>query len=186
MIESLIVTLPPIMFLIVLFGGGHLFRRRDIDMDGEAPIDRRLFYCSKYSIVLLWAAMVVQSWGINLSLVKVTELPRWISLGLWALGFMLLFGGRFGMGESFRIGSPRENTGLKVYGLFRISRNPMYLGVYATIAASILYTLNPVSLAIGFFVIAVHHKIVLAEEQYLLKTFGDVYFNYCRRVRRYL
>jgi hypothetical protein len=54
MIEFLAVTLFPMLFLIVLFGGGELFRRRNINMDGEPPIDRTLFFMSKYSILILW------------------------------------------------------------------------------------------------------------------------------------
>src|SRR5512136_1875056 len=101
MIEPVLVTLLPVLFLILLFGGGQLFRRRNIDMDGEAPIGRRLFYGSKYSIVLLWGAMVLQSWNINLSFIKGPRLLKWISLCLWASGFALLFIGRFGLGNSF-------------------------------------------------------------------------------------
>ena len=186
MIESLLVTLLPVGFLIVLFGGGELFRRKNIDMDGDPPIHKMFFLSSKYLIILLWAAMVVHSWGINLSLTKVPELSKWMALFLWASGFMLLFVGRFGLGRSFRIGSPKERTNLNVDGLFRFSRNPMYLGVYATLLASVLYTLNPLLFVIGIFVAAVHHKIVLAEERYLRTTFGEQYTEYCHRVRRYL
>jgi protein-S-isoprenylcysteine O-methyltransferase Ste14 len=186
MIESLSVTLLPMAFLIVLFGGGALFRRRNIDMDGEPPIDKRLFYISKYAILLLWAGMVLQSWGVDLSFITAPGSVRLVALSLWASGFMLLFIGRLGLGESFRIGSPREQTRLHVNGLFRISRNPMYLGVYGTLLASVLYTLNPFLFFIGIFVAAVHHKIVLAEEQHLKKVFGEQYAQYCRRVRRYL
>ena len=186
MIEPLVVTLFPAVFLIALFGVRELFRRRNIDMDGEAPIDRKLLYASKYSIPILWGAMVLQSWGIDLSFIKVAVSLKWVSLSLWFLGFILLFAGRFGLGDSFRIGSPMETTSLKVNGLFRLSRNPMYLGVYSTIIASVLYTLNPVVLVIGAFVIVVHHKIVLAEEQHLQKMFGEEYADYRRRVRRYL
>jgi protein-S-isoprenylcysteine O-methyltransferase Ste14 len=62
----------------------------------------------------------------------------------------------------------------------------MYLGVYITILASIVYTLNPIFLAIGIFIVFVHHRIVLAEEQYLLNAFGEEYKEYCARVRRYI
>lgn len=186
MVESLAVTLPPILFLTVLFGGGERFRRRHINMDGEPPINRRLFYTSKYAILLLWGAMVLQSWGIDLSFARVPEFQRWISLCLWISGFLLLFIGRFGLGNSFRIGSPKETTELKTGGLFSFSRNPMYLGVYATLLASALYTLNPLLFCIGVFVVAVHHSIVLAEERYLCVAFGDEYAAYCSRVRRYL
>lgn len=186
MIETFVVTIFPTIFLIVLFGGGSLFRRKKIDQDGTAPINRTLFYASKYSILILWGAMVLQSWGINISPVEVPILVKWISLFLWIFGFLLLFIGRFGLGSSFRIGTPKESTNLRADGIYRFSRNPMYLGVYATVLASVLYTLNPVVLLLAVFVIAVHHKIVLAEEEHMRKVFGQEYVDYCRRVRRYL
>ncbi len=186
MIESVVVTVFPVLFLIVLFGGGALLRHKNIDMDGKPPIDRRIFYTSKYAILGLWAVMIVQSWGLDLSFVRAPGWLRWVSLALWVGGFLLLFIGRLGLADSFRIGSPKESTHLKTSGLFRFSRNPMYVGVYATILASILYTLNPIVLLAGVFVVAVHHRIVLAEEQHLQKAFGQVYTDYCCRVRRYL
>jgi protein-S-isoprenylcysteine O-methyltransferase Ste14 len=186
MIEAFVVTIYPIIFLIVLFGGGSLFRRKKIDQDGTAPINKTLFYASKYSILILWGAMVLQSWGINISTVEVPTLVKWVSLFLWISGFTLLFIGRFGLGSSFRLGTPKENTNLKVDGVYRFSRNPMYLGVYATILALVLYTLNPIVILLAVFVITVHHKIVLAEEEHMQKAFGQEYLDYCHRVRRYI
>ena len=186
MVEPVVVTLIPTLFLVILFGGGSLFRRKGIDMGGEPPINARIFYASKYAMLGLWAAMVVQSWGVNLAFANVPEMLRWTSLCLWIAGFMLLFVGRLGLAESFRIGSPKESTRLKTGGLYRFSRNPMYLGVFGTVSASVLYTLNPVLLLVGVFVVAVHHKIVLAEEQYLRTAFGQEYVDFCGRVRRYL
>ena len=37
MIASVTLTLFQILFFIVLFGDGELFRRRNIDMDGDPP-----------------------------------------------------------------------------------------------------------------------------------------------------
>ena len=180
MIESIVVTLLPILFLTVLLNSGEMFRRRNIDMDGEPPIDRTLFYGSKYSILLVWTAMIVRTWGIILP-GEITRAFQWPSLLLWASGFVLLFIGRAGLGDSFRIGSPQEATHLRVDGLFRLSRNPMYVGVYATLLASLLYTLNPWILLPAIFIVAVHHKIVLAEEGHLQKVFGEAYLQYRRR-----
>lgn len=186
MLESVVVTALTVMFLAVLFGGGAAFRRRQIDMDGEPPIGRRAFYASKYAIVVVWAAMVARSWGLPPAPVSVPAVSRWAGLVLWVAGFAVLFAGRFTLGRSFRLGSPKEPTELKVAGLYRFSRNPMYLGVYATLAASVLYTLNPLVLAVAGFVAVVHHLIVLGEERYLASAFGSSYVEYCRRVRRYL
>jgi protein-S-isoprenylcysteine O-methyltransferase Ste14 len=185
-IEPWVVTLFPVLFLIVLFGGGALFRRRNIDMDGEAPIDKTLFLISKYLIVVLWLSVILHAWGIRLSFVQVPAALVWVSVCIWVFGFALLFIGRLGLGDSFRIGSPKEKTGLKTDGLFRLSRNPMYVGVYATLLAAVLYTMNPILLLGAAFVVAVHHRIVLAEEQHLRRLFGREYVDYCGRVGRYL
>jgi protein-S-isoprenylcysteine O-methyltransferase Ste14 len=186
MIETILVTILPAGFLIVLFGGGTLFLRRNIEQDGEAPIDRTLFYASKYSILILWGAMVIQSWGISISFGEVPRFLQLIALLFWISGFTLLYLGRFTMGDSFRLGTPKEDTSLKLDGLFRLSRNPMYVGMYATIVASALYTLNPIVILLGVFVIAIHHTIVLAEEEHMQKGFGLEYRHYCNRVRRYI
>ena len=57
--------------------------------------------------------------------------------------------------------------------------------VFATLLAATLCTLNPLLLLIAIFVVAVHHRIVLAEEAYLHEVFGGEYAEYCRRVGRY-
>jgi protein-S-isoprenylcysteine O-methyltransferase Ste14 len=186
MVERLVVTTLPVVFLIVLFGGGERFRRRHLDMDGTPPIGRTQSYTSKYTIVILWAGMVARSWGVPLWFVAAPASALWVPLSLWGAGFTLLFAGRFELGDSFRLGSPQERTSLKVTGLFRLSRNPMYLGVFATLVASVLYTLNPVLALAAIFVVVVHHRIVLAEEEYLRRAFGEDYEEYCARVRRYL
>ena len=186
LLEGVAVTVLPFGFLIIIFGGGVLFLRKKIEQDGKAPINRPLFYTSKYLILVLWGVMALQSWGLGVSLIEVPRVLQLIALLLWFVGFGLLYLGRFKMGDSFRLGTPRENTSLKVDGLFRLSRNPMYVGMYATIVASALYTLNPVVILLGGFVICIHHSIVLAEEGYMQKAFGREYTEYCCRVRRYV
>jgi len=186
MLLPLIVTGLPALFLAGLIYKGAAFRRRHIDMDGEPPISQAFFVSSKYAIVVVWGAMVIQSWGGALSFIDIPDLLKGASLGLWVLGFSLLFIGRSALGDSFRIGSPKESTGLKRTGLYRFSRNSMYVGVYATICAAVLRTLNPILLLVAVYVIAVHHRIVLAEEAGLRRAFGEEYLTYCSRVRRYL
>ncbi len=186
MIEAVIVTLLPAGFLIVLFGGGVLFLKKNIEQDGEAPINRTLFYASKYSVLVLWGAMVTRSWGISVSFIEVPRTLQLIALLLWISGFVLLYFGRYKMADSFRLGTPKEDTCLKRDGLFRLSRNPMYVGMYATIAASCLYTLNPIVVLLAVFVIVIHHTIVLAEEEHMQKVFCQEYVDYCNHVRRYI
>lgn len=130
--------------------------------------------------------MVLQVWGVSLSVIEVTFLLQVIAVVLWFFGFTLLYIGRFEMGNSFRLGIPQEDTHLRVDGLYRLSRNPMYVGMYATMIASAAFTLNPVIIILAAFVISVHHSIVLAEEDHMQKVFGREYTDYFNRVKRYI
>jgi protein-S-isoprenylcysteine O-methyltransferase Ste14 len=153
MLVSLLVTLLPVLFLAGLIQKALAMRRRNVDMDGTPPIPKPLFVSSKWAIVVAWGAMVIQSWGVNLSFIDAPDLVTGMAIGLWVLAFALLFVGRAGLGDSFRIGSPRESTGLKQAGLYGFSRNPMYVGVYTTLCAAVLRTLNPVLLLVVVYVI---------------------------------
>jgi protein-S-isoprenylcysteine O-methyltransferase Ste14 len=82
--------------------------------------------------------------------------------------------------------NPSKASRLVTAGTFRISRNPMYLGVYCTLLATVLRTMNPVLPLVAAFIIAVHNRIVVAEETHLRNAFGKEYGEYCSRVRRYL
>lgn len=186
MIEAVLVTILPAGFLIMLFGGGALFVHKRIGQDGVAPVDRTVFYASKYSILILWGAMALANFRIGISLVNVPRILQVIALPFWFAGFALLYAGRVNSGDSFRLGIPREDSRLTTAGLFRLSRNPMYVGVYATIAAASLSTLNPLVVLLGAFVIAVHHRIVLTEEKHLQDVFCREYSEYCGRVPRYI
>ncbi len=186
MIESLTVTLLPALFLALLFGVKAIMRSRGIDSSDQPPIGKKLFVSSKYAIVVVWATMALRGWGVTFLSPSRPDALRWPSLGLWVFGFALLFSGRLTMGSAFRVGLAREKTNLKDKGVFSLSRNPMYLGIDATLAASALYTLNPFVIAAGVFIAAVHHKIILAEEARLRVVFGESFDDYCLRVRRYI
>ncbi len=186
MFESFFVAAFPVLFIAVLAGGGASLRRRNIDMEGLPPIDKNLFRLSKLAMLIPWTAMILQGFGVDLSPARVPLPLKWISLGLWVSGFGLLLAGRIGLGSSFRVGCPKDETILRTDGIFRYSRNPMYLGLYATLLAAILYTLNPLVLIVGVGIAAVHHRIVLAEEVCLRKMGGQKYAEYGQRVGRYL
>ena len=88
MVEPLVVTFFPVAFLATLFIGGQRFRRRHIDMDGDAPIGKTVFYGSKYLIVVLWIAVILGAWGIEVSFFRGPESLRWVALCIWASGFL--------------------------------------------------------------------------------------------------
>src|SRR5512137_1242417 len=100
MLLPLFVTLFPVVFLAGLVQRSLAFRRRHVDMDGVPPIRKAPFASSKWAIVAVWGAMVIQSWSGRLSFFDVPSLLTGVWLGLWVLGFALLFVGRSGLGDS--------------------------------------------------------------------------------------
>lgn len=186
MFEPILVTAFPAALVAVLVGGKAYLRRRHIDMEGRPPIPKVPFRLSKIAMIIPWTAMILQAFGLDLSPVRVPQLLKWTSLGLWVFGWGIVLAGRIELGLSFRVGCPNEETALKTGGIFRWSRNPMYLGLNATFIAAALYTLNPLVLLVGIGVVAVHHRIILAEEDCLRRMFGRAYEEYSGAVGRYL
>ncbi len=184
--EPVFIAAFPVVFLAGLISTRVALRRQKIDMEGAPPIDPRLLYPSKAAMLVPWGAMFLQSCGVGLSFFAVPRPLVWLSLFLWAAGFSLAMAGRFGLGCSFRVGCAKEKTVLKTGGIFRFSRNPIYLGLNTTFLASALYTLNPVVLLTGVGLAVVHHRIILAEEECLRGMFGKEYEDYCGRIGRYL
>lgn len=72
-------------------------------------------------------------------------------------------------------------------GPFRHSRNPMYLSltIFYTGISLALSALWPLLLLPGVLAV-MHFGVILREERYLERKFGDVYLQYKARVRRWL
>lgn len=183
---KLAILVPPIAFLMNLFISEYSMKRKQINIDGKPPINKFAFFSAKYLVILVWAAMCLQAFGIGYSTHINSDPIRGISILLWFLGFTGLFIGKSILGKNFRLGTPMESTGFNINGLYRISRNPMYVSLSLTLIASYLYTLNPIVLHLGAFIIIVHHYIILAEERWLRRSIGKVYESYFQKVRRYI
>ncbi len=90
----------------------------------------------------------------------------------------------FGRGTPAPIDAPRH---LVVRGLYRFSRNPMYLGVLAVIFGwAALFAHATVIVYAVFVFTAVHCFVVVYEEPHLSALFGDEYSAYRAGVARWL
>ena len=92
------------------------------------------------------------------------------------------------MRDSWRAGVPNdEKTELVTSGIYAYSRNPAFLG-FDLIYLSILFMF----FNWGLFIITVsaivmlHLQIVHVEEDFLIKTFGEEYWDYRKKVCRYI
>lgn len=118
-----------------------------------------------------------------------------VSVGAVAGAILLLSGGAiylwclwdfasFGRGTPAPIDPPKH---LVVRGLYRYTRNPMYVGVLSVIFGwAVLFHSLPLA-GYGLCVAACFHLfVVLYEEPQLTRVFGPSYLQYCSRVSRWL
>ena len=91
------------------------------------------------------------------------------------------------MGQAWRIGiDANQRTDLVESGLFRISRNPIFLGMRLILVGFFLILPNAATLTIWVLGDALMQIQARLEEEHLTRLHGDRYQAYCRRVRRWL
>ena len=81
----------------------------------------------------------------------------------------------------------QESSALVAQGPFRVSRNPIYLGmVAALIGIGLMLGTAVPFLVVPAFAVLIDLRFIRAEEADLERTFGESYRNYKARVRRWL
>jgi protein-S-isoprenylcysteine O-methyltransferase Ste14 len=101
-------------------------------------------------------------------------------------GFCLAGSALFHLGESVAVGLPDRQTVLKTHGLYRFSRNPVYLGGILMCIGSCLYAIHILNILLFMIALLIHHTIILKEEEYLENKFGPAWLEYKKRVPRYI
>jgi protein-S-isoprenylcysteine O-methyltransferase Ste14 len=82
---------------------------------------------------------------------------------------------------------PERSSSLITSGVFRLSRNPMYLGLVITLAGwAVHLPLSPALLGPPAFALYIHHFQILPEERILASMFGAEYESYKAKARRWL
>lgn len=113
---------------------------------------------------------------------RVRYSPSWLfvaGLFLYAAGLILLSRAVF----DFAVPA---GGGLRQSGLYRFSRNPMYVSYFVFFLSCALLTQSLFLLALVLTFQVSAHWIILSEERFCERQFGDAYLTYVKRVRRYL
>jgi protein-S-isoprenylcysteine O-methyltransferase Ste14 len=185
--EKIILPVLFVIFLIAAIVPRIIQKRKKIETVGCIGINKKLFILGKLSLFTSFILILVQLFFINLSLFEKKSVFLWICVALLGIGVMLFALAIIRLGTfSLRVGLAQENTSLRTTGIYRFSRNPMLLGLYLIALGSAIYVQNPINWILVIVALTVHHKIILAEEDFLHERFGDQWIEYRNKVRRYI
>ena len=116
-----------------------------------------------------------------------TEGLKWMGLLLLHLSLLIIVVAQYQMSRSWRVGfDEKKKTELVTTGLFRYSRNPVFLGMLMTMAGLFVVLPNALTLLTHVLTYTVLQIQVRLEEEYLAKIHENTFLNYSKETRRWL
>lgn len=161
---------------------------KEIDMNilGKPSVNPFLFFSGKLTGYAVWIILPLSAADL-IGISRPTTAIAILSLVVAGIGVMIAVAGLINLGSATRFGLPSEKTEFKTGGIYRISRNPIYLGFGLLTAGSVIYHYEFIPIFIAaLYSLAVYHIIILSEERFLRNRFGKKYDEYMKRTRRYL
>ena len=113
---------------------------------------------------------------------KVKYTPGWLfglGLSVYMIGLLLL------AVSVVNFSAPADND-FHQNGLYRWSRNPMYVSYFVVFMGCVLLTQSLALLVLVLIFQVAAHWIILSEERWCGQRFGDAYLQYMKKVRRYI
>jgi protein-S-isoprenylcysteine O-methyltransferase Ste14 len=183
-----------VVYLLVAFGWRGWIQYRRTGDHGFRGSSGRVFsieWLAGASFVTSLVAFLAAPLAVLLGLLPSPGLqPVVVALGvaLALAGFAVTIVAQLDMGTAWRVGvDDSERTELVRHGLFRVVRNPIFSGVSLFVLGFTLLVPNVVSVA-GLLcgALGLELQVRWVEEPFLLRTHGNAYADYARRVGRFL
>ena len=135
--------------------------------------------------VLMWLlSLVTPNLAIALSL-RIAVASALAAMGLSVIAFAVK--GFRGERTSVNPMDLDRMSAIVTTGIYRVSRNPMYLGMLLCLIGFGWWLSNPASLAAAvLFVPTITRLQIIPEERALCGRFGSDYLDYCHTVRRWI
>jgi len=162
------------------------YRNKGRTFLGIPTINKYLFYSGKFFLFTAWGLCIFRCIFPADGMFAVPVYLQWAAAILMVAATVILTRSFIDLGSALKVGLPDQETKLRTTGIYRFSRNPIYLGVFMVNLASCLFFPHPVNLLCSIYGIYIHYLITLSEEKFLAQRFGQEWEDYRNRVRRYL
>jgi len=166
-----------IVSLMVVFKGFSPF--------GKPPVNRFLYLVGKIAMFGTWTMTIAKTFGHTVDQWFYNEWLAWVGVIILSLGIIFASVSLWNLGSSTMMGISEKSAGLKTGGIYRLSRNPMYIGFFLMCVGGTIYLFSLIMLFCSIVAIYAHHRTILAEEENLKKLFGKEWTKYTKKVRRY-
>ena len=168
-----------------------ILRKRGIRVMLFGKTDKSDFLLVPLVLAIVYTALAntfgLPMWSVLLHPFWNSATPGWVGLILCVISCIGMASTLVSFGDSFRVGID-ENTSDKLItgGMFRISRNPIYVCfMMFCIGLFLIHRNIVIAVAFVLFALAIHRQIV-REEKFLAAHYGKEYEEYRKKVRRYL
>ncbi len=153
---------------------------------GKTPVNPVLFYTGKIGGYIAWGLAITEAINNGAKEWLYGPIPKYTVIVMAIVGIIFLAVSSMYLGKNVRMGIPLKETKLITDGIYKISRNPMYVGLNLITLSSAAFTLNIIVIILCVYSVGVYHLIILSEEVFLKDRFGGDYYDYIKRVRRYI
>lgn len=182
-----------IFYLSFLFKIILLKRRKKIKVNYLGDKNNKLKNDIKFENILKVFSIlmiIVQYFSIiindNWYFINVYSFIRIIGLIIILLGIVLLILALIAIKDNFLIGTnPNTNTSLVTSGIYKISRNPIFLGFDLLYIGLFFVFPNPINLIFTIILVWLFDSLINIEESYLVSIHKDDYINYKSKVKKY-
>jgi len=173
LLNGLVLALP---ILLIRFGLLSVLNKEAVKRAAFFPPTRgieKVAYCVNPLTTLSLLVVLL------FSRIRIQGISGLVGVGLYSLGLILYI-------ISIIQFSRPNNAGLCISGLYRISRNPMYIAFFLYFAGCCILSGSWLLLVVLIiFQISVHF-LILSEERWCIEKFGETFTTYMKNVRRYI
>ena len=186
-LPGLIILIQYGIFGILFFAVLMRVKKQSRELFGRPTMNIYVQMTGKFSLFVPVLILPAAAYGKQLLMFQPAVWMIWVAVVICFIAMFYLSLSVLQMGKYTKMGLPnKDEIQLQTTGIYAVSRNPMYFGLFLLAIASNLFApsiINFITALIGIFV---HHFIILQEEQFLEENFQEQWVDYRSRVRRYI